>query len=205
MICYIGQKLHRLLSSSAWKQLVSIWDSHSEWSWNIILWSLFVSQPSTVRVTKFSCCAASRLVGTVGAPHAPESAWQAVNHVRSFICQSPPKCRAVTMDDSHPSHLQLQLSGWAAAGVSKSAFTVWGFWLITSTQDDFTPTTSSNEQFSPTPDGHWAILLLSFIRFIWQPHHLPATLHLPWVYFYRHALAEAVSARLTQWGFFQTK
>lgn len=94
MICYIGQKLHRFLSSSAWKQLDSIWDSHSEWSWNIILWSLFVSQPSTVRVTKFSNCALSRPGGTDGAPHAPKSAWQAVNHVWSFICQSPPKCCA---------------------------------------------------------------------------------------------------------------
>lgn len=35
VICYIGQKLHRFLSSSAWKQLVSIWDSHSEWSWTL--------------------------------------------------------------------------------------------------------------------------------------------------------------------------
>lgn len=69
----------------------------------IILWGGLVSHPSTVRVAEISCGAASRPGGADDAPHAPESAWQAVNHVRSFICQSPPKCRAVRMDNS-PQH-----------------------------------------------------------------------------------------------------
>lgn len=61
-----------------------------------------MSHPSTVRVAEISCCAASRPGGVDCAPHAPESAWQAVNHVRSFICQSPPRSRPVKMDNSPP-------------------------------------------------------------------------------------------------------
>lgn len=93
--------------------------SYSKCSCEIILWSQLVSHPSAVGVGKISCRAASRPAGAGGAPHAPESAWQAVNHVRSFICQSPPKCRAVRMDNS-PQHRHAATSSCLAEWLSES-------------------------------------------------------------------------------------
>lgn len=78
-------------------------------------------------------------------PACPESARQAVNHVWSFICQSPPKCHAVRMDN-FPQHRHTAtsscLSEWLS--VSRSQRSQFGpSDSCTSTEDDVTLMTSA--------------------------------------------------------------
>lgn len=61
-----------------------------------------------------------------------------------------------------------------------------------------------NKRFSPTPDWHWATLLLSFVELIRQPQYCSFP---PQSYFYRHAWRswgqKTGSAKWTQWCFQQ--
>lgn len=130
------------MCGSIWQQLGFL---YSNWSCEIILWSRLVSHPSTVRVPKIFHCASCRPGGASGAPHAPESTWKAINHVWSFICQSPPKCRALRMDNSPQcSHTATSscLAEWLlVAEIRRSWFGPSD--SCTSAQDDVTPLTST--------------------------------------------------------------
>lgn len=88
------------VSGSVWHKLLSIWYIDLKRSCEILLWNRLVLQSSTVHVPEISCYAVSCRGASSAAPHAQESSRQAVNPVWSFICQSPPKCRTVRMDNS---------------------------------------------------------------------------------------------------------